>query len=184
VRVAIADDSRPFRIGLEALLVSVGVEVSASVGTGAALLEAVCGDPPDVAIVDIRMPPTRTDEGLLAAREIRRRLPEVAVLMLSADQEAFHAARPMVAASRAAGYVLKTTITTREALRAVLDRLATGDTVVDADIAALIAATSALAAGAPGNNREATDHDVDQEPRPSTIFHGTTDGFRSDTAAP
>ena len=83
MRVVVADDSVILREGLARLLVEAGFEVAGQAANAEELLERVEAERPDVAIVDIRMPPTHTDEGLQAAREIRARRPEVAVLVLS-----------------------------------------------------------------------------------------------------
>ena len=87
LRVMVADDSVLFREGVARLLVEAGFAVTARVGDAPALLECVREDPPDVAIVDIRMPPTHTTEGLDAARTLREKHPEVGVLVLSAHVE-------------------------------------------------------------------------------------------------
>jgi DNA-binding NarL/FixJ family response regulator len=83
MRVVIADDEVLLREGLARLLAEVGVEVTAHVGDRASLVRAVALDHPDVAIVDIKMPPTYTNEGLVAAADIKRRDPRVGVLLLS-----------------------------------------------------------------------------------------------------
>jgi DNA-binding NarL/FixJ family response regulator len=83
LRVILADDAVMIREGLARLLSDEGVEIAAQVDDAEALMRAVRADPPDVAVVDIRMPPTFTDEGLHAAQEIRARHPQVGVLVLS-----------------------------------------------------------------------------------------------------
>jgi len=93
VRVVLADDAVLLREGLARVLAEAGVEVAAQAGTAAELLEAVEQLHPNVAVVDIRMPPTHTDEGLAAAEEIRRRFPDVGVLLLSQYVEAEYALR-------------------------------------------------------------------------------------------
>lgn len=93
MRIAIADDSALFRSGLAALLTAVGDEVIAEVGNAAELLGCVQRDQPDVVVLDIRMPPTFTDEGLVVAEEIRRHYPGVGVLVLSTYAEFHYAAR-------------------------------------------------------------------------------------------
>ena len=93
MRVVIADDEVLLREGLERLLVEAGFEVVGKVGTAEELLRRVELARPDVAIVDIRMPPTQTDEGILAAQEIRRAHPEIGVLVLSHHLESRYAMR-------------------------------------------------------------------------------------------
>ena len=87
MRVVIADDNLLVRRGIVGLLDDAGVEVAAEASTGDELLELVDAHRPDVAIVDIRMPPTHTDEGLQAAREIRRRHPQMGIVILSEHVE-------------------------------------------------------------------------------------------------
>ena len=87
MRIVIADDAVLLREGLVRLLTESGHDVVAAVGDGDALVEAVVEHRPDVSIVDVRMPPTHTDEGVVAAVEARRRLPGLAVLVLSAYVE-------------------------------------------------------------------------------------------------
>ena len=93
MRVVIADDEALFRDGLASLLDDAGVDVVAKVGTGPELLRKVELAQPDAAVVDIRMPPSQTDEGLLAAQEIRRTHPQVGVLVLSHYLESHWAMR-------------------------------------------------------------------------------------------
>ena len=83
MRIVIAEDSVLLRAGLTRLLADEGETVIAAVGDGDALVDAVARHQPDLAVVDVRMPPTHTDEGLRAAIEIKRRSPDVAVLVLS-----------------------------------------------------------------------------------------------------
>ena len=87
LRVAVADDAALFRHGLCRLLVEAGFEVTAQAGNGTALLDAVRADPPDVVVLDIRMPPTHTTEGLDAAAALHRSHPSIGVLVLSAHVE-------------------------------------------------------------------------------------------------
>ncbi|MDT7551578.1 MAG: hypothetical protein QOI16_114, partial [Pseudonocardiales bacterium] len=87
LRVMVADDAVLFREGVARLLEEAGFTVTARVGDAAALLERVAEDPPDLAIVDIRMPPTHTTEGIRAARQIRDQFPAVGILLLSTHTE-------------------------------------------------------------------------------------------------
>jgi len=91
VRVVVADDSTLLREGVVRLLEEAGLEVVGQAGDGEELLRKVRAHKPDVAVVDVRMPPTHTDEGLRAAREIRAELPEVSVLVLSQYVEVAYA---------------------------------------------------------------------------------------------
>ena len=106
MRVVLAEDSLLLREGLVRLLDEAGAEVVAAVGDGDALIEAVVEQRPDVAVVDVRMPPSFTDEGLRAALEVRRRAPETAILVLSQYVEESYAS-DLLAAGGGVGYLLK-----------------------------------------------------------------------------
>jgi DNA-binding NarL/FixJ family response regulator len=106
VRVAVADDSALFREGLVALLEATGVQITAQARTGDELLARILADPPDAVIVDIRMPPTFTDEGLVCAERVRRAHPGVAVLVLSTYTETAYALRLLAQGSEGVGYLL------------------------------------------------------------------------------
>ncbi|ROT33862.1 response regulator transcription factor [Micromonospora sp. HM5-17] len=107
MRVVVAEDNTLLREGLVRLLAEVGFTVAASVADAAALLAEVARHRPEVAIVDIRLPPTRTDEGLRAAREIRRRHPETGILVLSQYVRASYAVELLDGGARGVGYLLK-----------------------------------------------------------------------------
>jgi DNA-binding NarL/FixJ family response regulator len=134
VRVAIAEDSVLVREGLSRILAEHGLEVTAAVGDADLLLEAVAGDPPDVAVLDIRMPPTHTDEGLEAARAIRARFPGVGVIVLSQYVDADYALRLLDAQEAGSGYLLKDRIMDAAELVSAIHRVARGETVVDAEL--------------------------------------------------
>ena len=136
MRVILADDAALLREGLARLLMSVGIDVVAQVGDAAQLLEAIDHDAPDVAIVDIRMPPTHTDEGLRAAHEIRRRWPDVGVLVLSQHVEVSYALRLLTGQVERLGYLLKDSVVDLESFVASLRRIAAGSTVVDPTLVA------------------------------------------------
>ena len=108
MRVVIAEDSTLLREGLTRLLAESGFDVVAAVADGTALLAAVARREPDVAVVDIRLPPTRTDEGLRAARELRRRHPRVGVLVLSQYVRVSYAVELLEAGAEGVGYLLRT----------------------------------------------------------------------------
>jgi DNA-binding NarL/FixJ family response regulator len=131
VRVALADDAAVLREGLARLLSDAGIEVTAQVGTADELLEAIDELQPDVAIVDIRMPPTWSDEGLSVAAEIHRLYPEVGVLVLSQYVEADYALRLLDEKSERTGYLLKERVLDVQDLIGALERVAAGETIVD-----------------------------------------------------
>lgn len=134
MRVVLCDDSALFRHGLALLLADLGVEVLAETADAGALLAAVAQTRPDAAIVDIRLPPTFSDEGLVAAATIRAEFPAVAVLVLSTYVETAYAVRLLENGASAVGYLLKDRVDDAGGLRAAIQRLVQGETVVDADI--------------------------------------------------
>jgi DNA-binding NarL/FixJ family response regulator len=129
-RVAIADDDVLLRQGLAALLREGGYEVVGQASDAVGLVELVRSETPDVAIVDIRMPPTHTTEGLEAAQTIRSELPQVAILVLSAHIEVEHA-MDLLGAGRGIGYLLKSRVGDIDELVDTLDRISNGGAVVD-----------------------------------------------------
>jgi DNA-binding NarL/FixJ family response regulator len=131
MRVALADDATVLREGLARVLAEAGVEVAAQVGTADELLTAIDQVGPDVAVVDIRMPPTWSDEGLTVAEEIRWRFPHVGVLLLSQYVEAEYALRLLEGGSERIGYLLKERVLDIDDLVEALRRVAAGETVVD-----------------------------------------------------
>ncbi|WP_018502875.1 response regulator transcription factor [Parafrankia discariae] len=140
MRVAIAEDSGLIREALSVLLATIGVEVTASVPTGTELLAVVRDAPPDVAIVDMRMPPTRTNEGLLTARALRRAHPSMGVLVVTAHDDDPFAADLFAGGAAGIGYMRKDNITNRQALKDTLERLCEGQPVIDSHIAARLLA--------------------------------------------
>jgi serine/threonine-protein kinase len=134
VRVALADDSLLVREGLKRLLDDAGVEVCAEATNAAELLSAVERTHPDVAIADIRMPPSNSDEGLLAAAAIRERFPQTAVLVLSQYVDADYVLGLLESGGEACGYLLKERILRGSELVDALHRLDRGETVVDPQI--------------------------------------------------
>ena len=131
MRVALADDAAVLREGLARVLTEAGIEVAAQVGAADELLAAVEELRPDVAVVDICMPPTWNDEGLAVAEEIRRRYPQVGVLLLSQYVEAEYALRLLEGGSERIGYLLKERVLDVEELVRAIERVAAGETVVD-----------------------------------------------------
>jgi DNA-binding NarL/FixJ family response regulator len=138
VRVVIADDNLIVRDGLAALLREAGVEVGAQVSGVDELLAEVERRPPDVAIVDVRMPPTYTDEGLRAAHEIRARHPGVGVLILSQYVEVGTVNRLIAQSAQGLGYVLKDRLTELEDFVATLHRVAEGGSALDPKVLAVL----------------------------------------------
>src|SRR6478672_8023345 len=131
MRVVIADDAPLIREGLARLLAENGIDVVDQVGDAGALLSRVRDLRPDVAVVDVRMPPTQTDEGLRAAREIRSRYPETAVLILSQHLEPDYALQLVEAKPERVGYLMKERVGRVEQLLDAVRRVAAGECVVD-----------------------------------------------------
>ena len=136
MRIVIAEDDALLREGLALLLRAEGLDVVAAVGAPAGLLTAVDEHGPDVAIVDVRMPPTHTDEGVRAAVEARRRRPELAVLVLSAHVEQAFATELLGGGARRVGYLLKERVGRVEEFLDALHRVAGGGTAVDPEVVA------------------------------------------------
>jgi DNA-binding NarL/FixJ family response regulator len=134
VRVVIAEDLALLRDGLVRLLEDAGFEVAAAVGDGSALLRVAVTEKPDVAVVDVRLPPTFRDEGLRAAIEARRRVPSLAVLVLSQYVEQTYAAELLADGRGGLGYLLKERVAdTRDFVDAVR-RVAAGGTALDPEV--------------------------------------------------
>jgi DNA-binding NarL/FixJ family response regulator len=131
VRVVIADDAPLIREGVATLLTEHDIDVVRQVDNADALLESVRALHPDVAVIDIRMPPTHTDEGLRAAAEIRATYPDVSVLVLSQHLEPEYAVRLVEERPAGAGYLLKERVGRVEQLLDALERVAAGECVVD-----------------------------------------------------
>ncbi len=136
MRVVIADDSVLLREGLSRVLTDADVEVVASVGDADALHAAVFAEHPDAVIVDVRMPPTHTDEGTRAALALRERYPEIGVLVLSNVVEARHALTLFRNSPEGFGYLLKDRVVDVDEFVDAVRRVARGGTVVDADVVA------------------------------------------------
>jgi DNA-binding NarL/FixJ family response regulator len=136
VRVAIADDVMLMREGLARLLTDAGFDVNAKAANSDELLQLVSRRRPDVAIVDIKMPPTHTDEGLVAADSIRSSYPEVGVLVLSQYLEPSYALRLLEQHPERIGYLLKERVSDIAVLADALHRIADGECVVDPTIVA------------------------------------------------
>ncbi|MEV0219534.1 response regulator transcription factor [Streptomyces sp. NPDC050704] len=130
----LAEDSTLLREGLVRLLIEEGHEVLAAVGDAVALLREVEARPPDMVVVDIRMPPTHTDEGLRAALEIRKRWPEVGVLVLSQHIERNYAAQLLTSNVERVGYLLKDRVAQVEEFLDALKRIQAGGAAIDPEV--------------------------------------------------
>jgi DNA-binding NarL/FixJ family response regulator len=145
MRVVIAEDSAVLRAGLVQLLADRGHEVSAAVTDAGALLVAVAEHRPDVAIVDIRMPPTHTDEGLRAAITLRAEFPATGVLVFSQYVETRYAARLLEHNAAGVGYLLKDRVADVAEFIESLERVAAGGTALDPEVVTqLLGARSAV----------------------------------------
>jgi DNA-binding NarL/FixJ family response regulator len=142
MRVVIAEDSVLLRAGLTRLLTDAGQEVVAAVGDGDALVEVVDRQRPDIAIVDVRMPPTHTDEGLRAAVTIRQRWPDVAVLVLSQYVEEHYAAELLRGDASRVGYLLKDRVADVVDFVAAVRQVGGGGTALDPEVVAQLLARS------------------------------------------
>lgn len=134
MRVVIAEDELLLRQGIARLLEDAGIDVVATVETREALLERVAATKPDVALVDVRMPPTHRDEGIVAAREIRAKYPETGVLVLSHYLESTYALRLLEDHPERCGYLLKERVSDVALLVDALGRIAEGECVIDPTI--------------------------------------------------
>jgi DNA-binding NarL/FixJ family response regulator len=130
MRVVLAEDELLLREGIASLLERSGVQVVGQAGDAIQLLALVRDTSPDLVVVDIRMPPTRTREGLEAAREIRQQRPEIGILVLSAHIEVEHAME-LLASGRGIGYLLKSRVTDVSEFVETLERIAKGASIVD-----------------------------------------------------
>ncbi len=136
MRIVIAEDDALLREGLASLLRAEGLDVVATAAGPEAFLEAVDEQRPDVAIVDVRMPPTHTDEGIVAAVEARRRQPGLSVLVLSAYVEQSFATDLLTGGAGRLGYLLKERVGRVEEFLVALNRVAEGGTAIDPEVVA------------------------------------------------
>ncbi len=140
MRVIVVDDALLFREGLTRVLASIGFEVLGVADDVAGSLRLVERDPPDVAILDLRMPPGHGTEGIEAAQQIRDRWPSVGLLLLSQYVEAHYALQLMTEFEGGVGYLLKDRVSDLEAFAVDVRRVATGATVIDAELVAKLVA--------------------------------------------
>jgi len=140
VRVVVVEDQALLREGIVALLTENGIDVVAQADDGAGLLRIVAGHKPDLAICDVRLPPTFTDEGIRAALEARRRHPELAILVLSAYVEPVYTGELLAAGESGVGYLLKERVSEVRTFIDSVKRVAAGGTALDREVvSALIA---------------------------------------------
>ena len=147
LRVVIAEDAALFREGLARLLADRGHHVVAAVADADALVAAVAGQHPDVAVADIRMPPTHTDEGLRAAIELRRDHPQTGVLVLSQYIETKYATRLLAGNAAGVGYLLKDRVADAGEFTDALARVAAGGTALDPEVVSQLVRASRHADG-------------------------------------
>jgi DNA-binding NarL/FixJ family response regulator len=141
LRVAVADDSVLVREGLAALLSDAGFEVTGSYGDAGSLLSAMEASQPAVALIDVRMPPTYTDEGLRAAIEIRARWPRVGVLVLSQYVEVHLASRLLSRGAERVGYLLKDRVTDVHEFAMAVRRVGQGGSALDPEVVSQLLAS-------------------------------------------
>lgn len=166
MRIVIAEDSVVLREGLTRLLADAGHEIVAAVPDATGLVETVGDLAPEIAVVDVRMPPTHTDEGLRAAVQIRRRYPEIAVLVFSQYVEERYASELLAGSTKKIGYLLKDRVAdVRDFLDAV-DRVADGGTVLDPEVVTQIFSRS--------KRREALDA---LTPREREVLEAMAEGY-------
>jgi DNA-binding NarL/FixJ family response regulator len=134
VRIVVAEDQFLLREGITRLLQAHGCDIAAAVGDGPALLQALVGERPDIAIVDVRLPPTFTDEGLQAALAARRQVPGLPVLVLSQYVEQLYARELLADRAGGVGYLLKDRVFTDDQFVDVLRTVAKGGTVMDPEV--------------------------------------------------
>jgi DNA-binding NarL/FixJ family response regulator len=138
MRLVIADDSALIRDGLRHALSARGLEVAATASDSEELVRAVDETRPDIALIDIRMPPTHTSEGLAAANAIRARMPQVGVLVLSQYVDPDYALTLLREHPAGTGYLLKDRITKLDTLLDAIERVGRGETVVDRELVELL----------------------------------------------
>jgi DNA-binding NarL/FixJ family response regulator len=142
VRIVIGEDLFLLRDGLVRLLTAHGFEIAAAVGTAPELLEALTTERPDVGIVDVRLPPTHTDDGLRAALQARKQVPGLPVLVLSQYVEQLYARELLADQAGGVGYLLKDRVFNDEAFTAAIRSVAAGGTVLDPEVVQKLMARS------------------------------------------
>ncbi|MGD0559142.1 MAG: response regulator transcription factor [Streptosporangiaceae bacterium] len=134
MRIVIAEDAAVIRAGLTEILTDRGHEIVSAVGDAEALRDAVSAQKPDVAIIDVRMPPSHTDEGLRAAIAIRREHPDVGILVFSQYIETRYAAELLATRSGGVGYLLKDRVANVAEFTDAIARVAAGGTAFDPEV--------------------------------------------------
>ena len=134
MRIVIGEDLFLLREGLVRLLEAHGIEIAEAVATGPALLAALLEHRPELAVIDVRMPPTHTDEGIRAALVIRRQYPDVALLVLSQYVEESYATDLLSAATSSVGYLLKDRVFNDDQFTGAIRTVAAGGTVLDPEV--------------------------------------------------
>ncbi|MEO8694011.1 MAG: response regulator transcription factor [Acidimicrobiales bacterium] len=142
MRIVIAEDSVLLRAGLTRLLSEAGLDVVAAVGDAVELIDAIARVQPDLAVVDVRMPPTNTDEGIRAAVEIRRRWPAVGILVLSQYVEERYATDLLAGDTAGVGYLLKDRVAEVRDFVEAVRRVGEGGTALDPEVVAQLLARS------------------------------------------
>ncbi len=142
MRIVIAEDSVLLRAGLTRILIDAGEDVVATVGDADELLIAVNRHQPDLAVVDVRMPPTMTDDGLRAALEVRQRWPQIAILVLSQYVEERYATELLANDTSSIGYLLKDRIADVSEFLGAVRRVGGGGTALDPEVVAQLLARS------------------------------------------
>lgn len=135
LRVVIAEDSQLVRAGLAMLLEEVGIQVVGMAGDGTQLMTEIARTSPDAAIIDVRMPPSQTDEGIVAAGQVRNKFPAVAVLLLSQHAGSPAALELIERTGGGVGYLLKDRVSDAKMLVEALERLVGGGTAIDPELA-------------------------------------------------
>jgi DNA-binding NarL/FixJ family response regulator len=174
VRVVIAEDNVLLREGISALLRDDSIDVVAAVPDAVQLISAVDALQPDLAIVDVRMPPTHTDEGLRAALEIRSRWPEIGLVVLSQYVEERYATELLAGDTRGTGYLLKDRVADMVEFTASLRRVADGGTALDPEVVRQLLARGR--AGGPVSRLTAREREV-----LSLIAEGHSNGSIAET---
>ena len=144
MRVVLAEDLYLLRDGMVLLLQSHGFEIVAAVDTGPALLDALLSHRPDIAVVDVRLPPSFTDEGLQAALAARREIPGLPVLVLSQHVEQLYARELLADGAGAIGYLLKDRVVNGDQFIEAVRRVAAGGTAMDPEVIAKLLTTNAV----------------------------------------
>jgi DNA-binding NarL/FixJ family response regulator len=140
MRVMLADDGVLFREGMARILADVGFVVTGQAGDGETLVELVRADPPDVVVIDLRMPPGFSAEGIETAATIRALAPKVGLMLLSQYVEAHHALRLMTEFDGGVGYLLKDRVSELASFGADLRKVARGETVIDTELVSRLVA--------------------------------------------